>query len=81
MTYYTFGKQGMTQRISLLVLSIALISVTLSTQGPLGWYAVLPLLAIVPGISALIGWDPALATAVALWNRFAVARAPIQASA
>ena len=81
MTHYTFTKQGKAQRISLLILSIALIAVTLSMQGPLGWYVVLPLLAIVPGISALIGWDPVFAAAVALWNRNAIARSPIQASA
>jgi len=81
MTFSTDTKQGVAQRVSLLVLSLALISLTLSMQGPLGWYAVLPLLAIVPGISALIGWDPVFATAVALWNRFAVTRAPVQASA
>ena len=81
MTYYTSTKQGVAQRVSLLVLSLALISLTLSMQGPLGWYAVLPLLAIVPGISALIGWDPVFATAAALWNRYAVTRAPVQAGA
>jgi len=80
-THFTFTKQGMAQRISLLILSIALIAVTLSMQGPLGWYVVLPLLAIVPGISALIGWDPVFAAAAALWNRFAVTRTPVQAGA
>jgi len=81
MTYYTFTKQGVARRVSLLVLSLALITVTLSMQGPLGWYAVLPLLAIVPGISALIGWDPVFAMLVAFWNRNAIARAPIPAGA
>ena len=81
MTRYTFTKQGTAQRISLLILSIALIAVTLSMQGPLGWYVVLPLLAIVPGVSALIGWDPVFAAAVSLWNRNVIARSPIQASA
>lgn len=81
MTHLTFTKQGTAQRASLLILSFALISITLSMQGPLGWYAVLPLLAIVPGISALIGWDPVFAAAAAFWNRTAVARTPIQAGA
>lgn len=81
MTHYTFTKQGMAQRISLLILSIALIAVTLSMQGPLGWYVVLPLLAIVPGIGALIGWDPVFAAAAALWNRLATARSPVRAGA
>jgi hypothetical protein len=81
MTYHTFNKQGIAQRASLLVLSFALITMTLAIQGPLGGYVVLPLLAIVPGISALIGWDPVFATAAACWNRFAVTRAPIQANA
>ncbi|WP_455212529.1 YgaP family membrane protein [Kaarinaea lacus] len=46
-------------RLFRLLLGAGLIAFVMTTpEAPLGWYAVLPLLAIVPIFSALTGWDP-----------------------
>ena len=79
MVYKTVMNQSKVQRVSMLVLSLALIVITLSTQGPLGWKVAFPLLAIYPGIIALTGWDPVYAAMVALWSRISGAPAPVQA--
>ena len=50
--------QGVMQRVGLLTVSIAMITVTLHSSGVLGWMVILPLAAIYPGISAITGWDP-----------------------
>jgi hypothetical protein len=47
--------EGISHRITMLILSITLVLATLSMEGPLGWRSVFPLLAIWPGIAALIG--------------------------
>jgi hypothetical protein len=62
--------QGVTQRVSLLIASVALIVVTLQTSGVLGWMAMLPLIAIYPGISAMTGWDPINAVFSAVTKQF-----------
>ncbi|MBK8164188.1 MAG: hypothetical protein IPK65_13945 [Gammaproteobacteria bacterium] len=36
----------------------ALITVTLAGEGAIGTFAVLPLLAIYPGVTGFLGWDP-----------------------
>jgi len=50
-------KEETFHRISTMAMSIILIVETLSIDEPLGWRVIFPLLAIYPGIAALIGWD------------------------
>ena len=52
-------------RIARLALSLGLIFIVLSLSGPLGALAYLPYVSIYTGITAFIGWDPA----IALMNR------------
>jgi hypothetical protein len=47
--------EEISHRVTMLLLSIMLILSTLSMDGPLGWRAVFPLIAIWPGIAALVG--------------------------
>ena len=48
-------------RIARLALSLGLIFIVLSLGGPLGALAYLPFVSIYTGITAFIGWDPAIA--------------------
>lgn len=48
--------EEISHRVTMLVLSITLVLATLSMEGPLGWRSVFPLIAIWPGIAALIGF-------------------------
>jgi hypothetical protein len=46
-------------RVVRLAIGVGLIAFVMTTpQAPLGWYAVLPLLAVFPIFTAIIGWDP-----------------------
>lgn len=47
--------EEISHRVTMLVLSVTLVLATLSMDGPLGWRSVFPLMAIWPGIAALIG--------------------------
>lgn len=47
--------EEISHRAAMLVLSITLVLATLSMEGPLGWRSVFPLIAIWPGIAALVG--------------------------
>lgn len=47
--------EEISHRATMLVLSITLVLATLSMEGPLGWRSVFPLIAIWPGIAALVG--------------------------
>ena len=44
-------------RVTMMIMSITLIVETLFMAGPLGWRVAFPLIAIYPGIAALIGWN------------------------
>jgi len=79
MVYSTDVNMGKVQRFSMLFLSLALLVITLATQGPLGWKVVFPYLAIYPGIIALTGWDPVYAVMVGLWSRITGTPAPVHA--
>lgn len=53
---------GLVDKAVRFVLSGVLIGITLlSTQTPVGWAVILPLIAIPIFISAIIGWDPVYA--------------------
>lgn len=53
---------GQTSRLLRAALGTSLIVFTMTTPAtPLGWLAILPLLAIYPVFTAIIGWDPARA--------------------
>lgn len=57
------------------VIGAGLIAFVLTTpEAPLGWYALLPLLAVYPMFTAIIGWDPIKA----FFQRPAVARLGLQ---
>lgn len=47
--------EEISHRVTMLILSITLVLATLSMEGPLGWRSVFPLIAIWPGIAALVG--------------------------
>jgi hypothetical protein len=50
---------GMQSRAARLLIGAGFIAFVMTTpQAPLGWYAVLPLLAVFPIFTAIIGWDP-----------------------
>lgn len=49
-------KETTLHRIVLMAMSITLILQTMSIDGTLGWRVVFPLIAIYPGITALISW-------------------------
>lgn len=49
---------GMTERCGRLVLGLGIILAVLMGNGPLGWAAVLPLAALYPALTAVVGWDP-----------------------
>ena len=55
--------EEISHRVTMLVLSITLVLATLSMDGPLGWRSVFPLIAIWPGIAALVGMQ------LAPWGR------------
>ncbi|MBK9130997.1 MAG: hypothetical protein IPM20_05060 [Gammaproteobacteria bacterium] len=69
MTNLSRTNQGGIQRIALLIVSIALIAVTLQSSGPMGWMVMLPFLAIYFGISTFTGWDPIKAVFTALMDQ------------
>jgi hypothetical protein len=50
-------KEGLSHHAIMMAMSITAIVETLSIDGPLGWRVVFPLIAIYPGIVALIGWS------------------------
>jgi len=81
MTYRTLTNQSVAQRAFKLFASLGMIAATLSTVEPLGWRVIIPLLAIYPGLSALIGWDPLNAIMAVFQKRYVGIRGPIQASA
>jgi hypothetical protein len=64
MNYVTISNTGVENldkhsRALRLLIGAGLIAFVMTTpQAPLGWYAVLPLLAIFPIFTAIIGWDP-----------------------
>jgi hypothetical protein len=47
-----------TERVARVLLSLVLITVTITTEGSLGIFAIVPLLAIYPGLTGLVGHDP-----------------------
>ncbi|MCC6302636.1 MAG: hypothetical protein IT489_07545 [Gammaproteobacteria bacterium] len=49
------------ERLVRLAFSLTLTVVPLFADAPLGGLALLPLLAIYPGLTAALGWDPVLA--------------------
>lgn len=81
MTNRTLINQSIAQRVFMLFASLVMIVATLSTAGPLEWRVILPLLAIYPGVSAFIGWDPLSAVMAVFRKRYVGIRRPIQVSA
>jgi len=77
----TLINQSIAQRTFMLFVSLVMIVATLSSAGPLDWRVILPLLAIYPGVSAFIGWDPLSAVMAVFRKRNVGIRGPIQASA
>lgn len=57
------------ERIVRLAFSLTLVIVPFIVDAPLGNLALLPLLAIYPGLTGALGWDPLLAAATALGRR------------
>jgi hypothetical protein len=58
------------QRFNRITFGAVLIGITMATSTtPLGWLAVLPLLAILPIISGLIGFDPVSSFFVEIFGR------------
>ncbi len=56
---YTAQNLDRSQRASRIISAFALLGVTVvATAGSLGWMSVLPLLAIYPLVTGVIGWDP-----------------------
>lgn len=49
------------ERILRFGVGMALVTSVLSMSGALGWFALLPLLAIYPSLTALTGYDPVVA--------------------
>ncbi len=47
--------EEISHRATMLAMSIMLVLATLSMEGPLGWRSVFPLIAIWPGIAAMVG--------------------------
>jgi len=60
MTTITRSNLSVTERGVRVFLSAGLIAATLAGQGAIGTFAFAPLLAIYPGITGFIGWDPLL---------------------
>ena len=59
------------QRFNRIAFGAVLIGITMATgTTPLGWLAVLPLLAILPIISGLIGFDPVSSFLMEIFGRF-----------
>jgi hypothetical protein len=59
------------QRFNRIAFGAVLIGITMATgTAPLGWLAVLPLLAILPIISGLIGFDPVSSFFAEIFGRF-----------
>jgi hypothetical protein len=59
------------QRFNRIAFGAVLIGITMATSTtPLGWLAVLPLLAILPIISGLIGFDPVSSFLLEIYGRF-----------
>ena len=77
----TSTNQSVAQRVFMLFASLGMIAATLSTAEPLGWRVIIPLLAIYPGLSAFIGWDPLTSVMAVLRKRNVGIRGPIWASA
>jgi hypothetical protein len=58
------------QRFNRIAFGAVLIGITMATSTtPLGWLAVLPLLAVLPIISGLIGFDPVSSLAAEIFGR------------
>lgn len=55
--------EAISHRVTMLILSVTLVLATMSMDGPLGWRAIFPLIAIWPGIAAFIGMQ------LAPWER------------
>lgn len=49
------------ERVGRFALGMGLIIALLIGEGPLGWWATLPLIAIYPSLTAVLGWDPVYA--------------------
>jgi len=81
MTNRTLINQSIAQRAFMLFASLGMIAATFSSAGPLEWRVIVPLLAIYPGVSAFIGWDPLSAVMAVFRKRNVGIRGPIQASA
>jgi hypothetical protein len=47
-----------TERVARILLSLTLITATITIEGSLGIFALVPLLAIYPGLTGLVGQDP-----------------------
>jgi hypothetical protein len=58
MTNHTRDTLGITERAARIILSVALITATLAGEGAIGAFAIVPLLAIYPGVTGFLGWDP-----------------------
>lgn len=56
------------ERFVRLVFSVTLAIIPLGIDAPLGGFMLLPLLAIYPGLTATLGWDPLLAAATRLFR-------------
>ena len=55
MSHDTQVNEEIYHRATMLILSVTLVLATLSMEGPLGWRSIFPLIAIWPGIAALVG--------------------------
>ncbi|MGE0372591.1 MAG: DUF2892 domain-containing protein [Gammaproteobacteria bacterium] len=58
MTNHSRDTLGITERAARIILSVALITATLAGEGAIGAFAIVPLLAIYPGVTGFLGWDP-----------------------
>lgn len=68
MTNYSRDTLSITERAARIILSVALITVTLAGEGAIGTFAIVPLLAIYPGVTGFLGWDP-LASVIGRYAR------------
>jgi hypothetical protein len=58
MTNDSHDNLSSTERVARVLLSLTLITATITGEGFLGAFAIVPLLAIYPGITGLAGHDP-----------------------
>lgn len=58
MTNDSHDNLSSTERVARVLLSLTLIMATITDEGFLGTFAIVPLLAIYPGITGLAGYDP-----------------------